>query len=199
MLHRVAPDCTLRPIAIDRDRAWSLLPDGGAPLSQSQANLPAPAQFWSELLQRFAALQHQASAHVDEMRELGVPDLRPKALPRRLEQLVESSPALDADARRSLSALGQRFAELCAALEESGIAPSLNHGDLHEGNVFVGADGRHIFFDWGDAGLAHPFSTLLTAHRVIRKRMNSADADLVIERSTGAHLELWSGAGLSTR
>jgi Ser/Thr protein kinase RdoA (MazF antagonist) len=33
-------------------------------------------------------------------------------------------------------------------LDEYGIAPSLNHDDFHDGNVFL-RDGQYVFFDWG--------------------------------------------------
>jgi aminoglycoside phosphotransferase (APT) family kinase protein len=41
------------------------------------------------------------------------------------------------------------------------VPPSLVHGDLHLGNVALGPRG-HLFFDWTDAGVAHPFLDLLT-------------------------------------
>jgi aminoglycoside phosphotransferase (APT) family kinase protein len=37
------------------------------------------------------------------------------------------------------------------------IPPALEHGDLHDGNIF--ASGR--IYDWGDASLTHPFFTLI--------------------------------------
>jgi aminoglycoside phosphotransferase (APT) family kinase protein len=48
------------------------------------------------------------------------------------------------------------LAELGAA-----VPPSLVHGDLHLGNVAQGPRG-YLFFDWTDAGVAHPFLDLLT-------------------------------------
>ncbi|GAA3620470.1 hypothetical protein GCM10022223_41730 [Kineosporia mesophila] len=42
----------------------------------------------------------------------------------------------------------------------STIPVSIQHGDLHDGNVAVDADGRARFFDFGDSTVAHPFSTM---------------------------------------
>jgi len=42
-------------------------------------------------------------------------------------------------AQRDLIALEARYAGWRAQLDAAGIAPSLDHGDLHDGNVFVRA------------------------------------------------------------
>lgn len=44
--------------------------------------------------------------------------------------------------------------------EMVGIFPdTLDHGDLHSGNVFV-EDNSFRFFDWGDASITHPFLSI---------------------------------------
>ena len=48
---------------------------------------------------------------------------------------------------------------LCAQLDGFGIPETLQHDDLHDGQVFVG-DGRHLVLDWGDACISHPFFSL---------------------------------------
>ena len=40
-----------------------------------------------------------------------------------------------------------------------GIAETLQHDDLHDGQVFL-KDGQHLVMDWGDACISHPFFTL---------------------------------------
>jgi len=50
-------------------------------------------------------------------------------------------------------------AELAGELASYGIAETLQHDDLHDGQVFVHG-GRHLVMDWGDACISHPFFTL---------------------------------------
>ena len=92
---------------------------------------------------------------------IGIPDLRPSRLPDLLASLADDPDAsLTEEDRSRLRELVPTYAGWCAELEAYGIAPSLQHDDLHDGNVFVGRTGDRIF-DWGDAGIAHPFGTLL--------------------------------------
>jgi aminoglycoside phosphotransferase (APT) family kinase protein len=50
-----------------------------------------------------------------------------------------------------------------------GIPETLQHDDLHDGNVFV-RDGRYLLFDWGDSCVSHPFHTLVVTFRAIAHR-----------------------------
>ena len=61
------------------------------------------------------------------------------------------------------------YAELCARLDSFGIAPTLQHDDLHDNNVFApsATGGPLRVFDWGDAVVGHPFGTLLVTLRVV--------------------------------
>jgi aminoglycoside phosphotransferase (APT) family kinase protein len=54
-----------------------------------------------------------------------------------------------------------RFGQGCEELAAYGIPESLNHGDFHDGNVLI-KDGQITFFDWGDASVTHPFTSLRT-------------------------------------
>ena len=44
-------------------------------------------------------------------------------------------------------------------LASYGVTETLQHDDLHDGQVFV-KDGRNLIMDWGDAVISHPFFTL---------------------------------------
>ena len=56
------------------------------------------------------------------------------------------------------------YAERCELLAAFGIPETIQHDDLHDGNVFV-RDGRNLFFDWGDSCVSHPFHTLVVTLR----------------------------------
>ena len=49
--------------------------------------------------------------------------------------------------------------DLVDELASYGVAETLQHDDLHDGQVFV-KDGRNLILDWGDAVVSHPFFTM---------------------------------------
>lgn len=53
-------------------------------------------------------------------------------------------------------------ATLSDRLASYGIAETIQHDDLHDGQVFLGLPetGSHLLLDWGDACVSHPFFTL---------------------------------------
>ncbi|HTF12539.1 MAG TPA: phosphotransferase, partial [Asanoa sp.] len=91
---------------------------------------------------------------------LGVPDQRPAVLPALLGELLDD-PAVRADLGTdrlaAVTAVAPDLARWSAELAADGLGASLQHDDLHDGNVFA----TYRFFDWGDASVAHPFGTLL--------------------------------------
>ncbi|MDG4824827.1 phosphotransferase [Asanoa sp. WMMD1127] len=151
-----APSEVLVPVAVDADRGWLLTADAGQILRETAPTLDD----WARMLAAYGALQRVLTERADEMVALGVPDLRPERLPAQLAGLLDD-PAVRADLGEqrlaAVSAVAPAYADWCAELAADGLAPSLQHDDLHDGNVFV--NGR--FFDWGDASVAHPFGTLL--------------------------------------
>ena len=173
-----APGQVLTPLAIDAARGWSLLPDGG-PVVGATLDLDG----WAELLRQYAMLQRASAAHVPEMLAIGVPDLRADRLLAEFDELV-------AAARIDLPGSARpKVIDWCAQLAASPVPATLDHSDLHEGQIFTGSDGRFVFFDWGDASIGHPFSSLLVALRVVVARFG-ADCDL--DRLREAYLEQWT-------
>ena len=78
LLQRVAPDQVLHPIAIDLERAWVLLPDGGPPLGEALTRTDL-AEAMARALPQYGQLQRDLSPHADELLALGVADMRPEA------------------------------------------------------------------------------------------------------------------------
>ena len=114
---------------------------------------------WLEILPRYAELQLDLAPAADELVALGVPDRRLAVLPERYATLVQDDHGLSPDEGRRVRGLVPRVRELCEELAAVGIPETIEHDDLHDGQVFV-QDGRYLFFDWGDACVAHPFLTL---------------------------------------
>ena len=78
------------------------------------------------------------------------------------------------DQLAALRALSPRYAEACAELEAAAIGSSIQHDDLHDGNVLAG-DGGYRVIDWGDSGVAHPFATLLVTLRSVGNAFELGD------------------------
>jgi len=183
VLARLRPDIALAPIAVDLDRGWMLLPDGGERLREVLARERHPRR-WLEIMPRYAELQIAAAPHVEELLEAGLPDYRLDRLQDLSEEVagklaVEPPPAA-------------RVEELRAELATLGIPESVQHDDLHDGNVFVRRDGSHAVFDWGDSCASHPFASLVVGLRGIAHRFELAERDPGLDRVRDAYLEPWS-------
>jgi hypothetical protein len=136
------------------------------------------------------------------MAGLGVPDLRPERLDRLAAELLADDAWLMVDRPGGLTSAQRSrlvgeldgYRELCAQLAAGGVPASIQHDDLHDANVFVG-DGRHRFFDWGDASVSHPFLSLLVPLRVAARALEVPPGDAVLLRLRAAYLDVWSGYG----
>ena len=79
----------------------------------------------------------------------------------RLAVLPDQYAALVADERfeqRFRDAV-PRVRELAEELASYAVTETLQHDDLHDGQVFVRGD-RQLILDWGDCVISHPFFTL---------------------------------------
>ena len=147
------PDCVPPLLGADLERGWMLMADAGARLRQLQASERDLGR-WLDVLPLYAGLQLDLVGDVDELLALGVPDRRLAMLAEGYERLV-AEPGVEARFRDAVP----RVAELCEELASYGIPETIQHDDLHDGQVFV-RDGRYLLLDWGDACVSHPFFTL---------------------------------------
>ena len=180
-LARWFPDCMPEFIAVDAGRGWMLMRDGGEQLRASirPAKDISP---WKPVIARYAEVQIGLAEHVTELLSLRLPDHRLVVLPRLLTQLLADEESLMIDQEKGLTSAEwqqvkdktARFEQICEELAAYGIPESLNHGDFHDGNVLV-KDGHIIFFDWGDASVAHPFTSLRTFFVSIETALNLDD------------------------
>ncbi|WP_155368688.1 phosphotransferase [Catellatospora vulcania] len=192
-LGRWAPGRVLEPIAIDGERGWSLLPDGGRTLRETASDDPV---HWEDLLARHADLQRDLVPRAAEMIALGVPDMTASQLPGHFADLLDDplvGGSLPAERLGALRAYVPEYRVLCERVAASVVPVSVQHDDLHDANVLVG-DG-YRFFDWGDASVAHPFAVLLIAMRVAADRYDLKPGDPVLARLRDAYLEPWTGYG----
>ncbi|MEV1109738.1 aminoglycoside phosphotransferase family protein [Micromonospora sp. NPDC049751] len=197
-LAALTPERVLAPIGVDRERGWSLLPDGGETLRDVLGRDP-DLTHWERALPGYAALQLATASRADELVALGVPDHRPEALAGLLADLLDDAESLRVGAEGGLTvetyerlrAEVPAYARRCRRLADIGIEATVQHDDLHDGNVFAGPAG-YRYFDWGDASVAHPFGTLLVTLRSIRYATALSADDASLARLRDAYLEAWT-------
>jgi hypothetical protein len=149
------PDRVPEVVAADLERAWLLLRDGGTRLRDGGVHEPFPVA-----LELYGELQLGEVAHVEELLRMGLPDVRLPVVAAAYEPFLERDHGLGPDEAARLRALAPRYRELCEELEAFALPASIQHDDLHDGNVFV-RDGRVAIFDWGDSSVAHPLFSWL--------------------------------------
>jgi hypothetical protein len=147
------PDVVPPLLAADPASGWMLMSDAGPTLRTVEPE-EAWLDVWRDVLPRYAELQVALTEDVETLLALGVPDLRLATLPERYERLVDQVGA----ERRFLDAL-PLVVDLRDRLAAYGIGETVQHDDLHDGQIFV-RDGGFRVLDWGDACVAHPFFTL---------------------------------------
>jgi hypothetical protein len=158
VLARRRPDCVPDLLAADYELGWMLMADGGDRLREV-VERDHDLGRWRELLPRYARLQLDLAEHADELVALGAPDRRLETLADQYGALLGRLDNLPIEDTGRFRRLQGRVAEMCNRLACYGIPETIQHDDLHDGQVFAEGD-RYLFFDWGDACVSHPFFTM---------------------------------------
>lgn len=185
----VAPDL-LQPVwAADAEQGWLLSPDQG-PVLRQFATPETVTSLTSAVLRRYARLQRASAKAVDLLADKGIARLEPHDLVRKWE-----AAGLDQAATTALADAADR-------LVTAGFPTTIQHDDLHLGNVFGdgSAAGAHdaTIFDWGDAYLGHPLCSLLIPLRGPTYFFDLPDDPDRDARLIRAYLTCWSDLGSST-
>ena len=205
ILARVAPEHVLKPIAVDTDRAWVLLPDGGPAIADRLTGATLAAEM-AAILPQYGRMQRALAPHADELVAAGVADMRPAAMPQRFAEAIDAVGAYveragSAAERELLGRVADHehvFVGWCERLAGLPGAPSLDHNDLHPWNILVdepGTGGHARFYDWGDSVLAHPFACMLVPLAYVQGQLGSGlgDPDLLAVRD--AYLDVFADLG----
>jgi hypothetical protein len=190
------PDLVPRLLAVDVDRGWMLQGDGGERLRE-WLEPDSDHGVWVDILPRYAELQIAVAPDAERLVAAGAPDRRLALLPGQFEELVHDREALHAltvDELRRLGALAPAIEADCAELERYRLPETIQHDDLHDGQVFV-RDGAYVFFDWGDSCVSHPFFTLVVTLALLAHRLGIEPDARELERFRDAYLQAWTGFG----
>ena len=158
ILGRRKAGCVPELLAIDRERGWMLTADAGVPLIDVLTR-DRDLRRWLDVLPCYAQLQLGAIDDVGELLSVGAPDRRLDKLPHQYEQLLGATPGLTADELARLDCLRPRVSAMCEELAAYGIPETIQHNDLHDGQVFVRGD-EYRFLDWAESCISHPFFTM---------------------------------------
>jgi len=169
------------PLARDDRTGWMLLADAGPRLRDVVAE-ERSLERWYDVLAAYARVQLACEGDVDELLALGLPDRRLHTLPGSYADLLAALPGADPRLPGP-----EAIEDLCARLTAYGIRETVQHDDLHDGQVFLGA-GVHQVLDWGDACISHPFFTLaVTLEGVIAWGVDDEEGS----EDVGPHLDAY--------
>ena len=109
--------------------------------------------------------------------------MRVTTIPDRYAALVE-----EADLEQRFRDAVPRVRELAEELASYGVTETLQHDDLHDGQVFVSGD-RQLILDWGDAVISHPFFTLsVTLEGVVQWGLDDVEGSVDLEPLVAGYL-----------
>ncbi|MBG0918292.1 phosphotransferase family protein [Exiguobacterium profundum] len=175
MLPGLVPDV----VAVHPVHPWFILRKvSGHPLR----DVPDQEQY-EVALREYAKLQQRMSGETEQLLKMGVPDRRPSMLREEIEStFVEMSLNLERVQREEVLALKPELLSMCEELE-SGIPMSLDHGDLHGGNIFWEPESNQpVILDWGDATITHPFFSMRVFWNILFDLLPEEDDTLWIEK-----------------
>ncbi len=201
MLARVRPAGVPELVALDVDRRWMLMHDGGTRLRELMATSDDLWR-WEAFLPEYAELQIAVTPLAGELITVGVPAESLADLPERIAWLLsrpeflmlDETGGLTGDERTGLEALIPEIEAMCGDLAGYGISETIQHDDLNDGNVFV-RDGLYRVFDWGDACVSHPFHTLTVLLRAAAYRLDLKPGGAELLRLRDAYVEPFTSFG----
>jgi hypothetical protein len=193
-------DNVLTPIAVDAERGWMILPDGGTVIGENltrETLIDAMAQ----ALRRYGELQRHLERYVSMLLTLGVEDMRPAVLPHRFDEAAavvraytgDGTPEQQHDYERVV-ALREDFRSWCERLAASPLGASLDHDDLHAWNILAShaSPRRLTLFDWGDSVIAHPFASMLVPLTFMHQQYGLAPDGSELTRLRDAYLDAFT-------
>jgi Phosphotransferase enzyme family len=179
-------------LATDPGRNWILMRDFGGGLL---GKCPQIAR-WEEVVRVYARMQRDFVEPAESLTAMGCRDRRLDRLKAGIGPLLahvesesEQPPEGLAKAEvERLHALVPRLRGMCDELAEYRVPATLEHGDLHAGNVAV-TDEICLLYDWSDGCLSHPFFSMVTLLNDARGITDCPDAGA---RLRDLYLEAWT-------
>ena len=166
------PEVSPRLAAVDRTRGWMLMED----LGEITLEAIDSADLWREVMRALARIQIEFASDLSSLDRLGLKRRSTSAISCTLRQWTQNSHDLGLRyaARRTHSALVrlgphlELVDRLCERIDSVGLPPTLDHGDLDAGNIFVRGDSP-VIMDWSDASVSNPLFAPVLIPQVSRE------------------------------
>ena len=194
ILGRRGPDRVPELLAVDLERGWMLIADGGE-LLRDVIVRERSLDRWLDVLPLYAQLQLDAAGDVDAFAAAGVPRRRLDELPSEYAHLLEEVHGLTPDERARLDSVRPEVQEMCDELAGLAIPETIQHDDLHDGQVFV-REGGYWVADWADCCVSHPFFTMaVTLEGNLAWGLDDVAGSVDVGPFAAAYLEPFSAYG----
>ena len=194
ILGRRGPDRVPELLAVELERGWMLMADGGE-LLRDVVVQERSLDRWLDVLPLYAHLQLDAAGDVDAFAAAGVPRRRLGDLTSEYALLLEEVRGITPDERSRLLDVQHEVHEMCEELAGLGIPETIQHDDLHDGQVFVRRGGYRIS-DWADCCVSHPFFTMaVTLEGNLAWGLDDVAESVDVRRFAAAYLEPFSAYG----
>lgn len=153
----LVPEIVPQPLFVHETKNWMILEDLGEPLEATDvATL-------RRIVETIGRLQVQAVREQSVLKSLKWPRSNIDQLRLEIQEVMlcqEAREGLSEDELKRLQSYEPEITRMLEKLDSYSIPVSVNHGDLHGGNVIVRGS-ELVIFDWTWASIAHPFFDLL--------------------------------------
>jgi hypothetical protein len=178
-------------LAADLERGWLLMADHGAPMWAS-VDPAGEVDIWEQIFPMYADMQRVSAARIERWIDVSTPDRRLHLLPELVDELLATGDVpLDDDAHRAIDAALPDLARVCEELGAAEFSQSIDHSDMHGGNVLIGR-GKPRLVDWGDACITHPFVSPFVTYQHAVAKLPASDRPAATLRLRDVYLEAWS-------
>jgi Phosphotransferase enzyme family len=198
VLAELRPDVVLEVLAADDERCWLLTRDAGDKI-RTRISSAADLRLLEPVLAGYGDLQRQVAGRVPDLLAAGALDRRSARVGELLAAAVRADQAsggadqvdpLSAQEHERLLAVVPALQELAA--QTAAVVPdSIEHSDLHDGNVFV-RDGVALVGDFGDSAVSQPLASLVVLQTSLTHRLGIAPDAPELQRLYRAALEPWT-------
>jgi hypothetical protein len=204
VLATLRPDVVLDVLAADDERCWLVTRDAGDKVRERIRSVD-DVRLLEPVLSAYGDLQRRAAQHVPELLAAGALDRRSHRMGELLAGAVRDDvrdggsgqvDPLTPDELDRLLAVAPVLQALAA--EVAAVVPdSIEHSDLHDGNVFV-LDGHCRVGDFGDSCVTQPLASLVVLQTSLTHRLGLDPDGPQMTRLYRAALEPWTDRAAMT-
>lgn len=196
ILAKWSPERVPIMMASDPERRWMLQQDiGGRELFDI-----SDIDVWADALREYARLQIQSLGFLDELLNGPAYDYRLATMASAIDPMLMNiydllhgyQPPISELELSEIQFAAPQLRDMCFEVESYGVPCTLEHGDLHPGNIRITENGT-VFFDWAWSYITHPFlGAVGLLYKASKYQPGIAEASL---RLRDDYLEVWTEYG----